>query len=288
MIRIDAVAFSWAGDKFLGQRYEDIDCQKLVEKMMAEVGLRMDLGGSNSWYREITRNGWTGTPEECVRVFGCVPKGAILFILGDVGPGTPERFRHDGVGDATHMGVKTGRGAGAIHSSKSRGGVVDSEFRDRTVPNGGWNRVGLYNRFDYGKSVNWMLDHIGIGEKKEEAPMREAETWSENGNPVNLRSAASVKADRLAKVPVGQTVEVLMDDGEWSRVRWGKITGWMMSEFLREIHTADDSGVPAEDFADGDEDPQFVTIRISAGQAAYALPVLEDICQQIVAQAGRG
>ena len=82
-----------------------------------------------------------------MKEFGSVPKGALLFIREDVSASTPGKFRSDGIGDITHMGVKTGRGDGAIHSSHSRGCVCTSKFRDRTIPNGGWNRVGLLNVF---------------------------------------------------------------------------------------------------------------------------------------------
>ena len=146
-MRYSAEEFSRAGDQFLGRSYEEMDCQALVERMMAAVGYKRDLGGSNSWYRECIKNGWTGTPEECVKEFGSVPKGALLFIREDVSASTPGKFRSDGIGDITHMGVKTGRGDGAIHSSHSRGCVCTSKFRDRTIPNGGWNRVGLLNVF---------------------------------------------------------------------------------------------------------------------------------------------
>ena len=135
-MKIDALSFSWAGDKYLGRSYKEMDCQAFVEQCMADSGLRMDLGGSNSWYREIRKNGWVGTPEECRKIFGEIPKGALLFILENVGPKTPEKFRNDGIGDATHMGIKTGRGKGAIHSSSSRGGVAESEAFE-TLPYAG-------------------------------------------------------------------------------------------------------------------------------------------------------
>ena len=35
-----------------------MDCQKFVEKCMADVGLKMDLTGSNAWYREFMKKGW--------------------------------------------------------------------------------------------------------------------------------------------------------------------------------------------------------------------------------------
>ena len=160
-MKYSAEEFSRAGDQFLGRSYEEMDCQALVERMMAAVGYKRDLGGSNSWYRECRSNGWTGTPEECVKEFGSVPKGALLFIREDVSASTPGKFRSDGIGDITHMGVKTGRGDGAIHSSRSRGFVCTSKFRDRTIPNGGWNRVGLLSVFSYGKTVDWVLEHGG-------------------------------------------------------------------------------------------------------------------------------
>ena len=124
-MKYSAEEFSQAGDQFLGRSYEEMDCQELVERMMAVVGYKRDLGGSNSWFRECMRNGWTGTPEECVKLFGEVPKGAMIFIWEPVSAGTPEKFRNDGIGDLTHIGIKTGRGDGAIHSSSSRKCVCD-------------------------------------------------------------------------------------------------------------------------------------------------------------------
>lgn len=241
MIKIDAVSFSWAGDKYLGRSYKEMDCQAFVEQCMADCGLKMDLGGSNSWFREVMKNGWTGTPEDCVREIGSIPKGALLFILEDVGPKTPEKFRHDGIGDVTHIGIKTGRGDGAIHSSSSKGCVATSVFKDKTIRNGGWNRVGLYNRFTYGKTVDWILNHIGIGKDPsqngggEEIPM-EVVVWSENGGNVKMRQSTDPKSMAYAlwdDIPTGTTVEVISSGDKWSRIQANGKTGWMMSEFLR-------------------------------------------------------
>ncbi len=88
-MKYSAEEFSKAGDQFLGRSYDEMDCQALVERMMASVGYRRDLGGSNSWYRECMKNGWTGTPEECLREFGSVPKGALLFIREEVARAHP-------------------------------------------------------------------------------------------------------------------------------------------------------------------------------------------------------
>ena len=292
MTKIDAVAFSWAGDKFLGVPYSEMDCQEFVERCMRECGMYMDLGGSNSWYREIMKHGWVGTPEECMKLFGQIPKGAILFIREEVGQGTPGKFRTDGIGDITHMGIRTGRGEGAIHSSSSRGGVVESKFKDKTIPNGGWNRVGLYDRIDYGKSINWYLEHIGIGEKPEKGEMAMKQVVvSDNGNPVNLRAKKDMKSARLAKVPVGEEVEVFGTEGLWSRIKWNGITGWMMTEYL----ITDDSEIPAEnpeDFTAEDADDQDgsdqVALYFTVEELAALLPILEKMTDQIIKKVGRG
>ena len=117
----------------------------------------------------------------------------------------------------------------------------------------------------------------------------QAITYSENGWSINLRAGKNKHADRLAKVRPGQKVEVLGTDGEWSKVKWGGITGWIMSEFL----IADDSGIPAEDPddfepADGRDDDERIALYFTAEELAQLLPVLESACEQILQKVGRG
>ena len=134
-----------AGEKYLGRKYSEMDCQDFVERCLRDIGINMNLAGSNAWYRKMD---WVGTPEECKARFGIIPNGAFLFILERDGM-EPAKYKKDGIGNSSHMGIKTGRGDGAIHSSKSRGCVCTSVFRDKTI-NGGWNRVGLWDTIDYG------------------------------------------------------------------------------------------------------------------------------------------
>lgn len=227
-----AQQLSRAGDRYLGRSYGEMDCQAFVERCLADIGCRLDLKGSNAWYRKCLQEGWAGTPEDCVRLFGSVPAGAFLFILSPDG-GEAARGYRDGLGNATHMGLKTGRGKGAVHSSQSRGCVCESEFRDRTV-RGGWNMVGLWNRLDYGNPFSWHLRHGGPEEM--ENSIKEEKTvvvvTSPNGAPVNLRKSASRSAQLVERIPPGTPAERLEQGPEWSKLRVGGKTGWMMSEFL--------------------------------------------------------
>ena len=246
MSKYSAEEFSRAGDQFLGRSYVEMDCQEFVERCLECVGCVLDLKGSNAWFRKVQQEGWTGTPEECVREFGSVPKGAFLFIHAFDG-GEGRRGYHDGKGNASHIGIKTGRGKGAIHSSASRGCVAESEFHDKTIRNGGWNMVGLWNRMDYGKTVTWVLEHSGSGQssqgQEEEVKKMMVTVTSPNGGPVNLRKAASRSAALVDRILPGAEAELLESGSGWSKIRVNGKTGWMMTEFL----VTDESAVPVED-----------------------------------------
>ena len=148
---IDGNALGDVGFKYLGTPYSVMDCQEFYEKCLSDLGFKKNLAGSNAWYRYIREHGRVLTPEECVKELGCVPKGAALFIHAFDG-GEEKRGYHDGLGNASHIGICTmPRGEGAIASSASRGFVAESKFKGKTIK-GGWNMVGLPNFvvFDYG------------------------------------------------------------------------------------------------------------------------------------------
>ena len=304
-MKYDAVSFSWAGDKYLGRSYEEMDCPAFVEKCMSDVGLHMDLGGSNSWFREIMKHGWTGTPEECMKTFGQIPKGAMLFIWEPVSAKTPEKFRKDGIGDITHMGIKTGRNDGAIHSSSSRGCVATSVFKDKTIKNGGWNRVGLYDKFTYGKSIDWYLEHGGgfvpddpDGKKEEEVVPLQGKVKAADGTTVKLRQKPSTSCNLYWEIPIGTEVLVTDYGPEWSKIIAGGLTGYMMTKFIEiqgEVVPGEDEPEPS-DPTDIEDDPDMnpdrpdetVTLKISADDAAAAYQFLKSILKQIEQQVGRG
>ena len=148
-----------SGFKYRGRSYESMDCQAFVEQCLEDCGRKIDLAGSNAWYRKMS---WVGSPEECKSKFGKIPKGAFLFILQKDGK-EPVKYQLDGIGNASHIGIKTGKGKGAIHSSKSRGGVCESDFKDKSI-HGGWNRIGLWREVSYGDPFDRFLR----GDKQEE------------------------------------------------------------------------------------------------------------------------
>ena len=149
---VDGNKLGAVGFEKLGTPYKEMDCQAFIEWCLRKCGLNKDLAGSNAWYREVMKNGAIMTPEECVKQLGCVPKGAFLFIHAFDG-GEEKRGYHDGLGNASHIGICTGtQGEGAIHSSSRWGCVTESKFKGKSI-NGGWNKVGLWTKevaYDYG------------------------------------------------------------------------------------------------------------------------------------------
>lgn len=264
---IDAKKLGPTGCRYMGTPYEKMDCQAFWERVLKDCGIKMDLGGSNSWYRYMLKHGWCGTPAECVKTFGGIPVGATLYIRKDVSESTPAQFRDDGIGDITHMGIFTGMtgnemvqialdagvshadkynyGDGAINSSSSRGGVCTSKFAGKSI-SGGWNRVGL-----------WLDSIVYDGTTPPEPgpePKPEPTTamvYAENDFPVKMREKPSTSCKLYDPVPCGSIVEVLAKDcstdntgNVWSQISYGMRTGWyMMSKFLlfKETFPADEA-----------------------------------------------
>lgn len=244
MRQISAADFAEAGFPLIGTPYTTLDCQAFWEKCRELCGDYINKKGSNAWYRTMT---WVGTPEDCIKKFGSIPKGATLFIHAFDG-GEEKVGYHDGKGNASHIGIKTGRGEGAIHSSSTKKGVVESSFKDKTIPNGGWNCVGLWAEgFDYGEKINALLRGETPSADPDPEPVDPvdpmpdeptvfelAQVWSENGKSVKMRATPTTSQKLWDPLAYGTIVEVIRTRGDWSQINGGKRKGWwIMSKFLK-------------------------------------------------------
>lgn len=257
LMKQNAELIAKAAPAYLGVPYSKLDCQAFVEQCLDDIGISKNLAGSNTWYREIMNHGWTGTPEECWKKYGKIPRGAFLFILKQDG-GEPEKYRDDGIGNASHIGIYTGEtaaqmleacgayhmiedpeerrkfvrqvshGNGAIHSSSSRDCVCTSDFAGKTVKNGGWNRVGLWDQLDYETGGDGM------------EPYKAQVT----GGGLNLRAKPDKKSDRICQIPNGSIVTVFDEDNGWSYVDYDGQSGYVMIAFLQPVSDGDTVTVP--------------------------------------------
>lgn len=214
------------GFKYLGVPYSTMDCQKFVERCLSDCGIKKDLPGSNAWFRFIMQNGWIGTPEECKREFGFIPVGAFLFVLKQDGR-EPSKYQGDGIGNASHIGIYTGIGDGAINSSSSRGCVCESKFAGKSI-RGGWNQIGLWRKIDYGETVNRILNGGG-GEKVMPYQAKVV------GGGLNMREQPSKTAERVCQIPDGSIITVTDEAGEWAMTSYNGLTGWVMKTYLEKV-----------------------------------------------------
>lgn len=227
--------------KYLGIPYSTMDCQAFVERCLKDIGIDENLPGSNAWYRRMT---WVGTPEECKRSFGKIPEGAFLFILKQDGK-EPEKYRSDGIGNASHIGIYTGMGYkqlcelggvspdirydfgdGAINSSSTHACVCTSKFQGKAI-SGGWNRIGLWDQLIY--EFEFPAGDTYTGDDEEMTP---AIVEASSGATVNFRSKPSLSAPLVDQIPIGDAVTVGDKQGEWYPATWHGKKGYIMAKYI--------------------------------------------------------
>ena len=111
---------------------------------------------------------------------------------------------------------------------------------------------------------------------------------ADNGSPVKLRQSSDPKRSGYSiweEIPSGTGAEVLQSGENWSRIRVGTRTGWMISRFL----VADDGNIPAEPELAA---PESEECRTESGDEVAMLSevyrVLHDLCEKIERTIGEG
>ena len=200
-----------AAVRALGYTYEEMDCQAFVEYCTKLAGGTMRYDGSNDMARKAV---WLGTLENA-KAEGKLVLGAGLLIHEDSEENLPEKYRGDGLGDFSHVGLYVGpdavtdtdkqgkrRSCDVVHSSATMGRVAGS-----TLANG-WTHVLWFPEIDYGNEAGLGVDQgAGIDQGVDDggtsvgdgltagAPAAGAERYamvvSPDGGPVKLRKSAS-------------------------------------------------------------------------------------------------
>lgn len=224
--------------------YDDHDCQDFMELIFQNCGQRMRYDGSNDMYRNACV--WIGTLSEAEKLGRVVP-GVALFIHAFDG-GEPTKYREDGKGNASHVGMYVGENAltdvdkkgrnrvcNVVHSSKSMDRVAGSTLKN------GWTHVGLWKNVDYGFGVvndeDKELENSENGdENMATIAVEYAVVNTANGAPVNFRTKKSTKSDlvpRVPEIPNGARVKVRSMGNDWCAISYNGYDGYVLNEFLR-------------------------------------------------------
>ena len=221
----------------IGTAYSELDCINLIKKV-----IRTAPGGDKNYTTAGTNELWNS--------FDSAPKyrhliwrqtgisGAKAGMLAFMGVGT---------GDVNHTGLVTERGT-VIHSSKSRGGVVETEITDKSL----WNGLGKH------RMIAVCDDNAEGGET-----MFGNATVSVTSGYLNIREGASTRSKIIAKAENGARVNIIREAGGTGWV-FGALesgeAGYMSSEYL--VEDTPGSGDLDET---GGEAPNTTTLRRSDG-----------------------
>ena len=149
-----------------GIKYDQLDCQAFVEKVLYDSGCKKVSGAAYNWKgsNDMWRNAlsWKGTLEECKKVYGEIPLGAWVFIWANDG-GEKDRGYNDNQGNAKHVGIYVGADT-VRDSTRNKSGRDGVGYRKLD----GFNRVGLCKHLDYETDNNdndsdnilTIIDHI--------------------------------------------------------------------------------------------------------------------------------
>lgn len=234
---IDATTAIRTARGLLGTSYDELDCINLIKKV-----IRTAPGGDKNYTTAGTNDLWN-SDSKSAKYRDLTWKqdgvsGAKAGMLAFMGVGT---------GDVSHTGLVTEKGT-VIHSSKSRGGVVETELTEKN----GWNGLGKHRMIE----VNEMGKEFGNA------------TVSVTSGYLNIREGANTAAKIIAKAENGTRVNVIREAGGTGWV-FGKlengVAGYMAGEYLLEDENAEEKSTNEEEKTENAEEATTTSLRRSDG-----------------------
>ena len=226
----------------IGTPYSELDCINLIKKV-----IRTAPGGDKNYTTAGTNDLWNSDGKSAkYRDLTWKQEG-----ISGAKPGMLS-FMGVGTGDVNHTGLVTERGT-VIHSSKSRGCVVETALTEKA----GWNGLGKHRMIG--------VDHLerGKAEVSEVEKIFGNATVSVTSGYLNIREGASTRSKVIAKAENGERVNVIREAGGTGWV-FGALAsgdaGYMSSEYL--VEDAPGSGDQDET---GGEAPNTTTLRRNDG-----------------------
>lgn len=226
----------------IGTAYSELDCINLIKKV-----IRTAPGGDKNYTTAGTNDLWN-SDSKSAKYRDLTWKqegisGAKAGMLAFMGIGT---------GDVNHTGLVTERGT-VIHSSKSRGGVVETALTEKAR----WNGLGVHRMIgvDYSEG--------GKAEVSESEKIFGNAAVNITSGYLNIRDGASMRSKVIAKAANGARVNIIREAGGTGWV-FGTlengVAGYMSSEYL--VEDAPESGDQGETSG---ETPNTTTLRRSDG-----------------------
>ena len=186
----------------IGTSYETLDCINLIKKV-----IRTCAGGDKHYTTAGTNDLWNSDSKRAkYRDLTWKQEG-----ISGAKPGMLA-FMGVGTGDVSHTGLVTERGT-VIHSSKSRGGVVETALTAKA----GWNGLGKHRM-------------IEVAENADAAPTGTAYViCAQTG--LRMRKRPDVRGEYMQMLPDGAVIVALETRAGWIKTTYKGYTGWVSGEY---------------------------------------------------------
>ena len=204
----------------IGTAYSELDCINLIKEV-----IRTCAGGDKRYTTAGTNELWNS--------FDSVPKYRHLIWrqsgISGAKPGMLA-FMGVGTGDVSHTGLVTEQGT-VIHSSKSRGGVVETALTAKA----GWNGLGAHRMIEVNGYVN--DEDVQI-----DAKYSIGEYTVSYKNGLRLRKRPSLTGAYMLTMPCGAKLTVTEIDGDWGKAAYKGHQGWCSLAYCDKVGTQDEAG----------------------------------------------
>ena len=187
----------------LGTSYDELDCINLIKKV-----IRVSAGGEKSYTTAGTNALWE-SDKNSAKYRDLTWKqegisGAKAGMLAFMGVGT---------GDVNHVGLVTEKGT-VVHSSKSRGGTVETELTEKN----GWNELGKHR-------------HIEVAEDTTTDVQEGTEYIVCAQKGLRMRKKPDVRGEYMQMLPDGAVITALEERAGWLKTTYKGYTGWVSAEY---------------------------------------------------------
>ena len=142
-------------------------------------------------------------------------------------------------GSSAMVSLPGGIGSAPLRSTASTSGTVilyvDHGTQVTVISNdGSWCRVSVSGVTGY--MLSSALDFDATGVTPTDEPLGNGERYAivaSDASTLNLRTGPATSYDVIAEIPRGTQIVVTSYGSEWCAVRWGSLTGYVMTSYLR-------------------------------------------------------
>lgn len=213
--------------------YAQRDCIGSIWKILERYGAKTQLVGSN-WFARHELKNMRPLTDKSQLYDGCAVLKTVLPNQG--GYNLPDRYKSDADPiDYNHIGIGTDDGQ-ILDSTRTASGRDGPGISTAKIGPKSWDIIADFEDVEYSDVPS--------------EPPQEGATMGYINLPVTSnvfhRISPSTTSDWWGRIYGGERVEIVSENGEWTRVRYGGKDGYVMSKFITTNPTAQPDPMPPD------------------------------------------